>query len=189
MPPEFIPGLRLRVLRWRRRRYYWIFLRLAPRMSTPRRHRRPSEPPRGLLSFELDLEGDIESLSRDEARRLADDLRSELHRHAHLYFVEARPAVSDEEYDRLYRKLQALERAFPEFVTSDSPTRRVGVEPQDRFETVAHAAPMLSLDSTQDPAEVQRFDWGTPSPSISWSPSSTGPPSSSCTSRESSPGP
>jgi DNA ligase (NAD+) len=110
------------------------------------------------LSFELDLEGDIESLSRDEARRLADDLRSELHRHAHLYFVEARPAVSDEEYDRLYRKLQALERAFPEFVTSDSPTRRVGVEPQDRFETVAHAAPMLSLDSTQDPAEVQRFD-------------------------------
>lgn len=94
----------------------------------------------------------------DAARREAEALRATLHRHAHLYYVEARPAVSDEEYDRLYRALQALERAHPELVTPDSPTQRVGIEPQDRFETVAHAAPMLSLDSTQDPGEVRRFD-------------------------------
>ncbi len=110
------------------------------------------------MNFELDLERAIESLSRDEARRLAEGLRSALYRHAHLYYVEARPAVSDEEYDRLFRRLQALEQAFPELVSPESPTQRVGVEPQDKFETVAHAAPMLSLDSTQDPAEVRRFD-------------------------------
>jgi DNA ligase (NAD+) len=98
------------------------------------------------------------SLGPDEARRQAAALRAELHRHAHLYYVEARPVVSDAEYDRLYRALQALERAFPDLLTADSPTQRVGAEPQVRFETVAHAAPLLSLDSTQDADEVRRFD-------------------------------
>ncbi|MEJ2203342.1 MAG: NAD-dependent DNA ligase LigA [Gemmatimonadota bacterium] len=110
------------------------------------------------LSLEPELDRDIESLGREEAGRLAEALRSELNRHAYLYFVEARPAVSDEEYDRLFRRLQALEQTFPELVSPDSPTQRVGMEPQDRFETVAHSAPMLSLDSTQDPGEVRRFD-------------------------------
>jgi len=85
-------------------------------------------------------------------------LREELHRHAHLYHVEARPEITDPEYDELFRHLQELESEYPELVTPDSPTQRVGAEPVDRFETVEHVEPMLSLDSTQDPEEVRRFD-------------------------------
>lgn len=101
---------------------------------------------------------DPTSQGLEKARREAEALRAELHRHSHLYYIEERPAISDEEYDRLYRALLALEREWPDLVTPDSPTQRVGFEPQERFETVAHAAPMLSLDSTTDPDEVRRFD-------------------------------
>jgi len=97
-------------------------------------------------------------LSRDEAADEADALRSEIRRHSHLYYVEARPEISDEDFDRLFRRLQAIEEAFPDLVTPDSPTQRVGVEPQDHFETVRHTAPMLSLDSTQEASELRRFD-------------------------------
>jgi DNA ligase (NAD+) len=106
----------------------------------------------------MPLEPDPSALSPDEAQRRAEVLRTELHRHAYLYHVEARPVISDAEYDDLFRELQALEAARPELVTPDSPTQRVGAEPQDKFVTVAHAAPMLSLDSTQDADEVRRFD-------------------------------
>ena len=90
----------------------------------------------------------------DEIERL----RDELHRHAHLYHVEDRPEVSDAEYDVLYRRLQALEEEYPELVTPDSPTQRVGAEPLDKFESVEHAAPMLSLDSSQELDDIHRFD-------------------------------
>jgi DNA ligase (NAD+) len=72
--------------------------------------------------------------------------------------VEARPEVSDAEYDRLFRRLLALEEAHPDLITPDSPTRRVGAEPRSDLPTVAHAAPMLSLDSTKDETELRRFD-------------------------------
>lgn len=85
------------------------------------------------------------------------ELCAELNRHSYLYYVEARPEISDAEFDELFRRLQALERDFPELAGPDSPTQRVGSEPQDKFETVAHMAPMLSLDSTQDEEEVLRF--------------------------------
>jgi DNA ligase (NAD+) len=85
-------------------------------------------------------------------------LRSELHHHSYLYHVEARPEITDPEYDELFRRLEELEAEYPELVTPDSPTQRVGAEPQDKFETVRHVQPMLSLDSTQDEAEVRRFD-------------------------------
>jgi DNA ligase (NAD+) len=92
------------------------------------------------------------------ARSEAERLRREIDRHAHLYHVEDRPEISDDAYDALYRRLQALEELHPELVTPDSPTQRVGGPPQERFETVTHAAPMLSLDSTQEADEVRRFD-------------------------------
>lgn len=86
-------------------------------------------------------------------------LRAEIRRHDHLYHVEARPEISDAEYDALYRSLKALEEAHPELVTPDSPTQRVGAEaPAGELDTVVHTAPMLSLDSTQDEADVRRFD-------------------------------
>lgn len=87
-----------------------------------------------------------------------EELRTELDRHARLYHVEARPEIADAEYDRIFRRLQELEARFPGVVSPDSPTHRVGVEPQEGFETVVHVAPMLSLDSTQDAEEVRRFD-------------------------------
>ena len=80
-----------------------------------------------------------------------------LNRHSYLYHVEARPEISDADFDELFRRLQAMERDFPELVSPDSPSQRVGSEPLDKLSTVAHVAPMLSLDSTQDRQEVLRF--------------------------------
>lgn len=94
----------------------------------------------------------------DHVRGEVEQLRAELHHHSYLYHVEARPEITDPEYDELFRRLQDLEEEYPELVTPDSPTQRVGAEPQDKFETVEHVAPMLSLDSTQDVEEVVRFD-------------------------------
>jgi DNA ligase (NAD+) len=97
-------------------------------------------------------------MSLDEARAEAKRLGHELRRHSYLYHAEARPDIGDDEYDSLFKRLKAIEVVYPELCTPDSPTQRVGAEPQNKFETVAHAAPMLSLDSTQDPDEVRRFD-------------------------------
>lgn len=108
-------------------------------------------------SSELPDEQEISGLSRDEAARIVDELREVVRRHDHLYYVENRPEISDEEYDRLYETLLELEDAFPELVTPDSPTRRVGAEPVDEFPTVEHTRLMLSLASTRMPAEVERF--------------------------------
>lgn len=106
----------------------------------------------------LNLDIPPESLGQGVARQEIEALRAEIRRHNHLYYVEARPEVSDAEYDRLFRRLLALEGVHPELVTPDSPTQRVGAEPRSDLPTVAHAAPMLSLDSTKDEAEVRRFD-------------------------------
>ena len=94
---------------------------------------------------------------REAAARIA-ELRRDIRHHDHLYYVRDSPEISDEGYDRLYRELVALETAFPELLTADSPTQRVAGRPLDSFPTVEHAAPMLSLDSDQDPAALRRFD-------------------------------
>ncbi len=93
----------------------------------------------------------------DVARRL-EAMRGELRRHSYLYYVESRPEIDDAEYDRIFAELQALEGSYPHLITADSPTQRVGAEPQQAFPNAEHTAPMLSLDSTQDPDEVRRFD-------------------------------
>lgn len=92
-----------------------------------------------------------------EVVREAEELRLELNRHGRLYYVEARPEITDLEYDELFRRLVDLELRFPDLASLDSPTQRVGAEPQDKFETVPHVAPMLSLDSTQELDVVHRF--------------------------------
>ncbi|HMB54941.1 MAG TPA: NAD-dependent DNA ligase LigA, partial [Thermoanaerobaculia bacterium] len=96
-------------------------------------------------------------MTKDATARI-EELRQEIRRHDHAYYVEDSPTVSDAKYDKLFRELQALEEEHPELVTDDSPTQRVGGEPLDAFETVAHAAPMLSLDSSEDPDVLRRFD-------------------------------
>ena len=90
---------------------------------------------------------------RDRAARL----RADLHRHNRLYYVDAAPEVTDQQYDELLRELQDLEAAHPNLATPDSPTRRVGGEPIDTFETVAHTVPMLSIDNTYDRGELRAW--------------------------------
>ncbi len=93
-----------------------------------------------------------------EARREAARLRAEIARHDRLYYVEHRPEISDGAYDELYRALQAVEEAFPHLRTPDSPTRRVGADPLSELPVVRHVAPMLSLDSSEAPGDLRRFD-------------------------------
>ncbi len=96
--------------------------------------------------------------SLEEAAAEAAALRPEIERHNLLYHVESRPEISDSSYDALFRRLQALEAAHPSLATPDSPTQRVGADPLESLPSVAHAAPMLSLDSAREVAEVRRFD-------------------------------
>ena len=92
----------------------------------------------------------------DPATRI-DALRRELERHNRLYYVEARPEISDREYDALYKELEQLEADHPDLVTPDSPTQRVGGAPIEGFETVTHSRPMLSIDNTYDQAELRNW--------------------------------
>ena len=85
-------------------------------------------------------------------------LRAELHHHNHLYYIEARPEVSDREYDRLMQELIDLEKAHPEYASPDSPTQRVGGEVQTELKPVRHAVPMMSIDNTYSEEDVRAFD-------------------------------
>ncbi len=85
-------------------------------------------------------------------------LRAEIRRHDHLYYVLDRPEITDAEYDALYRQLVKLEEEFPELVTPDSPTRRVGGAPLDKFEPVTHRIPMLSLGNAFTDSDIADFD-------------------------------
>jgi len=84
-------------------------------------------------------------------------LVDEIRRHDHAYYVLAKPAISDQAYDRLYRELVDLEATFPELITPDSPTQRVGGAPVKEFMPVQHLEPMLSLDNTYSQSEVRDF--------------------------------
>lgn len=97
-------------------------------------------------------------MTRTQAGTRIADLRRELNRHNRLYYVEARPEISDREYDALYRELRDLEEQFPDLVTPDSPTRRIGDEPLKEFKSVRHLLPMMSLDNTYDFDELRDFD-------------------------------
>jgi DNA ligase (NAD+) len=85
-------------------------------------------------------------------------LRASIDAHNHAYYVLDAPTVSDAEYDRLFRELQALESEYPALVTPDSPTQRVGAEPAGEFEAVTHRLPMLSLNNAFSESEVEGFD-------------------------------
>ncbi len=91
------------------------------------------------------------------AERIA-ALRAEIRRHEDLYYLQQAPEIADAEFDALMRELDRLEREHPDLVTVDSPTQRVGGRPVEGFETVAHAAPMLSLDNAYSEEELRAFD-------------------------------
>lgn len=92
------------------------------------------------------------------AEKRIQKLRAEIERHNRLYYVEDSPQITDAEYDRLFRELLDLEAAFPELLTPDSPTQRVGGAPLDKFSQVTHRIPLLSLENAFNEAEIMEFD-------------------------------
>lgn len=85
-------------------------------------------------------------------------LRAEVNRHNRLYYVDDNPAISDAEYDRLFDRLLEIERQFPELVTPDSPSQRVGAPVSKKFATVQHRVQMLSLQKVTSKEEFDQFD-------------------------------
>lgn len=95
---------------------------------------------------------------QDQAKTRLAELRKEIEYHAHRYYVLDDPVIDDGQYDRLFRSLLDLEDAFPELISSDSPSLRVGGEPLDQFEQAEHVLPMLSLGNVFDEAELAGFE-------------------------------
>lgn len=93
-----------------------------------------------------------------ELRARATELRDLINRHNYLYYVTDNPEVTDSEYDRLFTELKQIEHDYPELVTADSPTQRVGGQALDKFSQVTHALPMLSLDNVFSADDFAAFD-------------------------------
>ena len=96
--------------------------------------------------------------SREEARKEILHLREGVEKHNYHYHVLDSPKISDAEYDSLFRRLIDLEKAYPEFAAPDSPTQKVGSPPLDKFATLRHTLPMLSLNNANDREEMKEFD-------------------------------
>jgi len=97
-------------------------------------------------------------LNPQELAARAETLREQIRHHNYRYYVLDDPEVSDADYDALMRELQALESAHPEVAAPDSPTQRVGAAPSEKFATVVHRKPMLSLANALDAQEMREFD-------------------------------
>lgn len=97
-------------------------------------------------------------MTKEDAKARIDELCKTLSYHAYLYYVLDRPSITDFEYDKLYRELSDLERAFPDLVRPDSPTQRVGGKASDTFGKVKFTRPMLSLSNVFNAEELQEFD-------------------------------
>mgnify|MGYP003631851935 FL=1 len=93
-----------------------------------------------------------------EIQQEASALRDLINRYNHLYYVNDNPEVTDSEYDRLFKQLQLLETNYPELLTADSPTQRVGGKALAKFSQISHALPMLSLDNVFDAEDLHAFD-------------------------------
>ena len=96
-------------------------------------------------------------MKTEDAKRKHRQLAEQIRRHDHAYYVLAHPTISDREYDRLYQELVEFETAFPQFITPESPTQRVGGNPLSEFVSVRHSVRMMSLDNTYSQAEVRNF--------------------------------
>ncbi|WP_422444695.1 NAD-dependent DNA ligase LigA [Thermoanaerobacterium sp. DL9XJH110] len=96
-------------------------------------------------------------LDREQAEKRIKELREIINYHNRQYYVYDNPVISDAEYDKLMRELEELERKFPELITPDSPTQRVGGEPLPAFRQVTHRMPMMSLADAFDEGELRDF--------------------------------
>jgi DNA ligase (NAD+) len=100
---------------------------------------------------------DAKGHSPEDAAKRAEELRNEIRRHEHLYYVMDAPAISDQAFDKLMNELKRLEGENSRLVTPDSPTQRVGGKPAEGFKKVRHSRPMLSLDNAYSEEELR--DW------------------------------
>src|SRR4051812_2237451 len=90
---------------------------------------------------------DVAKLTKAQAKTELMRLTLEIERHNERYYQDDAPSVTDAEYDALRQRYNAIEKRFPEFVTAESPSQKVGAAPSGRFKKVRHAVPMLSLDN------------------------------------------
>jgi len=93
-----------------------------------------------------------------QAERQIAGLRKEIEHHNYRYYVLDSPEISDAEYDRLFRRLQQLEEAFPQLRSASSPTQKVGAAPAEKFAAVRHTLPMVSLSNAMSVDEFREFD-------------------------------
>lgn len=94
----------------------------------------------------------------EDVRRRVEELRAAINHHNYLYYVLDRPEISDAAYDLLFQELRVLEEQYPELITPDSPTQRVGAGIATTFAPVTHRVPMLSLDNAFDAEELREWD-------------------------------
>ena len=97
-------------------------------------------------------------MQKDSIKKEIEALREKIREHDDLYYVLNKPVISDQEYDRLYRRLKELEDARPELIVPDSPTQRVGGHPAENFAVVKHIVPMMSMENTYSAGELKEFD-------------------------------
>ena len=97
-------------------------------------------------------------MDKKTAKKKIDGLTKVLEGHNYKYYVLDDPEMSDADYDALFRRLEKIEEEFPELVTPESPTQRVGSEPVKNLKSVTHTIPLLSLDNAMNAEELQDFD-------------------------------
>lgn len=94
----------------------------------------------------------------ENIKEYIESLQKKLNHYAYLYYVKDNPVISDFEYDKLYRELVNLEEAYPQYITTFSPTQRIGGKVEGDLAKVVHGKPMLSLSNTFNKAEIELFD-------------------------------
>ncbi len=93
-----------------------------------------------------------------DPKKTLERLRRQILRHNKLYYEQNKPEISDTEFDRLLKELERLEKEYPRFAAEESPARQVGGRPSDKFKTIKHEVPMLSIDNTYSKEELRAFD-------------------------------
>jgi DNA ligase (NAD+) len=104
------------------------------------------------------MEFDLSHLTQESAERRLKELRDIINHHNYRYYILDSPEITDAEYDRLFDELLAIENKFPDLVTEESPSRKVGGAPLTEFKTVVHSIPMLSLGKTFNEEDLIAFD-------------------------------
>jgi DNA ligase (NAD+) len=102
--------------------------------------------------------GTICEIAMPDVKGRIEELRKQIDHHNQRYYVDAKPEISDRDFDRLLAELNALEAEHPELLTPDSPSQRVGGKPIDGFTTVRHREPMLSIDNSYSADDLREFD-------------------------------